>query len=113
MVPPAGAGPSNTAAPVKRAGDELSGLSVMARSAGASTLSVADCVPPLTVALITTATDCVVGVQRARRTAAEVAPAGTAREAGTDTTAGILLLSWTVSPAAGAGAVRVTCPVTS
>lgn len=113
MTPPAGAGPWSVAAPVKEIGVVRFVLNVIDLSVGASTLRIADCVSPPAVAPIVTATACEVGVQRGIRNGADVAPAGTVTAVGAGTTAGKLLANCTSLPVAGAGALRVTCPVMS
>lgn len=107
MTPPVGAGPCSAADAVNETGDVTLVLIVIVLSVGASTLRMADCVVPFTAALMVTATACGVGVQRERRSDAEVAPAGTVTDAGTVTTVGMLLESGIVSPLSGAGALSV------
>ena len=78
-------------------------------TAGAATVSVADdCEPPSDAVIVAVPAPPAVAVK-----VAVVAPAAAVAVAGTVTTAGLLLDSATVAPAAGAAALRFTVPETS
>ena len=77
-------------------------------SAGAVTVMVAVRVTPPYVAEITEVVVVLTALVATEEVAADVAPAGTVRLAGTVTAAGLLLVSDTTAPPAGAGPVSVT-----
>jgi hypothetical protein len=86
----------------------VSSVAVGAGGAGGVTVMVAVRVIPLYVAEITDVVVEVTALVATAEVAAEVAPAGTVRVAGTVTAPMLLLVSETTAPPAGAGAVSVT-----
>lgn len=107
-TPPLGAGPVKVTVPV----DEpppvtLDGSSDSAAKAGGTTVSVLVCVTPFRIAeMVTKVGDATAEVITLNDPL--VAPAGTASEAGTLATPGLLLTSDTVAPLAEAGPLNVT-----